>query len=364
MLYALCPMLINVYFAGMTVPVPGVQVSVKSKSAISGVDGYYEIHNLPEGNQVLTASKEGFDDLSLKFALNDSVVELNVEMTSAVYTHNLHGTITSKTSGSGIENCKVSVLNPDGTESQLVSSTDANGYYLVPAVPEGNWTLCLSQKCHLVAQVQVAGSDYQFDAEFETEMTDDRDGKVYAVVEIGGQIWMAENLNYGERIDGMQDQADNQVIEKYCYEDNEASCDTFGGLYQWDEMMQYSHLQGTQGICPDGWHLPAYDEWTTLVDYLGGAAAGGKLKLPGMSYWFIPNTNATNESGFTALPAGALNIDREFFGKGSLTGFWSSSEGTIDDNETWIRVLVYNNDSVLHISVDKTTGNPVRCVRD
>jgi uncharacterized protein (TIGR02145 family) len=63
---------------------------------------------------------------------------------------------------------------------------------------------------------------------------------------------MAENLNIGTRIDGANNQANNGTIEKYCYSDNTSNCDTYGGLYQWDEAMQYVTTEGTQGICPSG----------------------------------------------------------------------------------------------------------------
>jgi len=86
--------------------------------------------------------------------------------------------------------------------------------------------------------------------------TDARDGKTYNTVLIGTQCWMRENLNIGTRIDGSQNQTDNGTIEKYCYDDLESNCDIYGGLYQWDEAMQYVTTQGVQGICPAGWHLP------------------------------------------------------------------------------------------------------------
>jgi uncharacterized protein (TIGR02145 family) len=259
------------------------------------------------------------------------------------------------------------VLNPDSTESQLFTYTSASGYYQIPAVPEGNRTLRLSEKCHFETQVMIAGSDYQFDAAFETEMTDNRDGKVYAVVEIEGKIWMAENLNYGERIDGIQAQVDNQVVEKFCYEDNESNCNTYGGLYQWNEMMQYSHTQGVQGICPDGWHLPTDDEWTALVNYLGGQnIAGGKLKEKGSTHWNLPNTDATNESGFSALATGCRlwDGDGQFVNLGNYTSFWSSTEGTVDISGAWYRYVEYNHSQILHYCRDKTMGRSVRCVRD
>ena len=147
-------------------------------------------------------------------------------------------------------------------------------------------------------------------------ITDSRDGKEYKTIKIGNQWWLAENLNIGVFVEITNkgeihiDASNNGIIEKYCFLNNEANCDTFGGLYDWDEMMQYNpsdegEIGTTQGICPDGWHLPTHTEWTTLTDYLGGiTVAGGKLKEAGTRFWNTPNNNATNESGFTALPGG------------------------------------------------------------
>ena len=84
---------------------------------------------------------------------------------------------------------------------------------------------------------------------------DNRDDRWYESVQIGEQCWMAENLNAGIQIDGMNDQTDNDTIEKYCYDNLESNCDHFGGLYQWNEAMLYSVIPGVQGICPDGWYL-------------------------------------------------------------------------------------------------------------
>ena len=122
--------------------------------------------------------------------------------------------------------------------------------------------------------------------------------------------WMKENLIVGIMIDSTLDATDNGIIEKYCNQNSDSLCNIYGGLYQWDEMMDYKLSDNgnpgiTQGIFPIGWHLPTDSEWTELTDFLGGASlAGGKLKETGIVHWHSPNTGATNESGFTALPVG------------------------------------------------------------
>jgi uncharacterized protein (TIGR02145 family) len=158
--------------------------------------------------------------------------------------------------------------------------------------------------------------------------TDPRDNQVYNTVQIGSQCWMAENLNIGTMIQGSNNQTNNGTIEKYCYNDSPANCDVYGGLYQWNEMMQYDTTQGIQGICPPtgGWHIPKWEEYGNLFSYLGGLSiAGGKMKEAGTMHWNPPNNGATNESGFTALPGGIINTG-SFWSLGDEAYFWSSTQ--------------------------------------
>lgn len=101
-------------------------------------------------------------------------------------------------------------------------------------------------------------------------LTDTRDGKHYPTVQIGPQCWMARNLDAGTMINnGTQLPANNGLIEKFCYNNNNMYCDTFGGLYDWNELMNYSTLERAQGICPNGWHVPSDGEWIALEMTLG-----------------------------------------------------------------------------------------------
>jgi len=194
-------------------------------------------------------------------------------------------------------------------------------------------------------------------------LEDTRDGQTYNTVQIGDQCWMAENLNVGARIDGVVDQTDNSTIEKYCYNDDVANCDTYGGLYQWDEMMQYVTTEGVQGICSDGWHLPTVGEWNSLVNYLGGDyLAGGKMKETGYTHWFEPNTGATNSSFFTALPSGDRATSGSFYGLGNYGYCWSSTEYA----STNAKSLGQDNtvEEVKRINFSKEVGASIRCLKD
>lgn len=190
------------------------------------------------------------------------------------------------------------------------------------------------------------------------------EGQTYHTVQIGAQCWLKENLNLGTMISGTSNQANNGIIEKYCYDNNSANCATYGGLYQWNEMMAYTTQQGTQGICPLGWHIPTDSEWNILTSYLGGQGnAGGGLKETGTTHWAYPNTGAANSSGFTALPGGQRNYDNAgFFLLTQYGTFWSSTEwtSTIAGNPG----VNYNNVTAYWHSSFKTFGYSVRCLKN
>jgi uncharacterized protein (TIGR02145 family) len=207
-------------------------------------------------------------------------------------------------------------------------------------------------------------------------LIDYRDGQKYQTVQIGDQCWMAENLNVGIRIDGIENQSNNGVIEKYCYDNTEANCDIYGGLYQWDEMMQYVTEEGVQGICPPagGWHLPTDAEWCTLEQTVDptitcsstdwrGIDGGGKLKEAGTNHWGAPNTDATNSSGFTALPGGYRQVDKTFYNITGGSFLWSSSD--FATTNSWRRTLGHNSSQVYRSNdVPKVLGFSVRCLKN
>ncbi len=152
----------------------------------------------------------------------------------------------------------------------------------------------------------------------------DADGNTYNTVLIGTQCWMRENLRVGTMIDGSVNQTNNGIIEKHCYGNNPVNCNTYGGLYQWNELMQ----GGAQGICPTGWHIPEPLDYDNL-SYNVGDSAGGKLKTTGTieggnGFWYAPNTMATNSSGFSALPGGWKDEYGNFANLGYVAFFFTS----------------------------------------
>jgi len=189
----------------------------------------------------------------------------------------------------------------------------------------------------------------------------DRDGNYYKLVRIGSQVWMAENLNVGVIISTNTDAKDNAIIEKYCYD--EINCNIYGGLYKWNEAMQYNSpdagiIGTTQGVCPSGWHIPTENEWFSLFDYLGGrTVAGGKLKEAGITHWSTPNTGATNESGFSALPGGWLLPENNASVNLGFEGAWWTAESKFI-------TLVYYTESVSGVGQGLNSSFSVRCVKN
>jgi len=203
--------------------------------------------------------------------------------------------------------------------------------------------------------------------------TDSRDGNQYVTVTIGSQVWMAENLAY---LPAVSAPATGSDTEPHCYVYNYEGTDiaeakatakyiTYGVLYNWPATMNGAsssevNPSGVQGICPEGWHLPSHTEWRQLNDHL--INAWGKLKEAGTTHWESPNRGATNESGFTALPAG-YRLDYGAFYDIGFYGFWWSST-QLNTGKAWTWGLPYNDSMMRILSYSKEGGLSVRCVQD
>lgn len=198
----------------------------------------------------------------------------------------------------------------------------------------------------------------------------DFQGNVYPTVEIGNQCWMAANLKTGTMIPGIVLSSDNDVIEKYCQDNDLVNCDVYGALYSWNEVMQYSTTPGIQGICPSNWHVPTDGDWAILNDFLGGTfASGGPLKATGTleggtGLWWSPNTGATNASGFSALPGGFHELTGLFAQLGQTAKFWTSTESSLAPDKAWARYLGYSYEYLGWYYDSKVYGFSVRCIRN
>lgn len=193
----------------------------------------------------------------------------------------------------------------------------------------------------------------------------DADDNEYDCIQIGDQNWLKQNMRVGTRISGATTQTNNATTEKWCYSNSDANCTSNnpnqpdGGLYQWDEAMQYSTAPGARGICPVGFHIPTDTEWYVLEHFLDstvnnpaatgyrGTDVGTKLKPGGTS-------------GFEANLAG-LVWSGSFLYHSTSGGFWSSSES---GGSAWYRELNSGSAQVYRNPLDKAYGVSVRCLRD
>ena len=182
-------------------------------------------------------------------------------------------------------------------------------------------------------------------------------------VKIGTQLWTLKNLDVvtyrtGDVVPQVtdKDQWANLTTGAWCYYNNDANNNSFHGkLYNW-----YA-VNDSRGLAPEGWHIPSKDEWTTLVTFLGGdVAAGGKMKAT--TLWISPNTGATNESGFTALPGG-YRKDYGDFGFIGTNGYWWFSKEH-DTGTAVERSLSFEYTDCNMYYYDKRNGMSVRCVKN
>jgi len=253
-------------------------------------------------------------------------------------------------------------------------TANATKVYMVinPGTQAGNCTIGLSSDGTAWTNISKAAPTGGFlrGKKYVVTIEKDQDGNFFSTVTIGTQVWMAENLKttkYNEGIDiphGLSASPTYTNSEwaglgtgAYCdYDNTPSNSTTYGRLYNW-------YAVNTGKLCPTGWHVPSDAEWTTLIDYLGGQnLAGYKLKETGTTHWATPNTGATNETGFTALPGGyrSSSTDNGAFFYIRTNGFWWSSKEFSTSN-AWNRF--YSDNYFYRADYAKQYGLSVRCVK-
>jgi uncharacterized protein (TIGR02145 family) len=197
----------------------------------------------------------------------------------------------------------------------------------------------------------------------------DADNNNYPVVQIGTQKWFGKNLttskfNDGSSITQVQTNTTWNTLSTpaYCiYANNATYHALYGKLYNWFAIDAASN--GNKNVCPVGWHVPTESDWNTLLTYLGGEmVAGGKIKSICASTWLTPNSAATNETGFTALPGGYRDATGPFDFAGLYAQFWSST--SYDGTTAWMYLLSYSDGQVGPTPDYKKGGSSIRCIKD
>lgn len=212
------------------------------------------------------------------------------------------------------------------------------------------------------------------------EPVTDIDGNVYQTVRIGNQVWMAENLRTTHYNDGTPVTLDTSIwtyprTERYCYYQNTTNADSikkFGALYTW-------YAAETMKLAPAGWHIPSFEEWETMQNYLiakgynyDGTIWGNKIgkSLAAKEDWIAStnkgavgnNLSKNNSTGFSAYPGGSRDAVGYFEGIGERACFWSSTESSY--RHAYYSYLYNNNGYLFGSNFFKGCGHSVRCVRD
>ncbi|MBR3852421.1 MAG: fibrobacter succinogenes major paralogous domain-containing protein [Fibrobacter sp.] len=221
------------------------------------------------------------------------------------------------------------------------------------------------------ASVPGGSSDSSVYDSSSNTLTDLRDGLTYKTVKIGNQTWMAQNLNYAPDENHVHSLGD--YAWSGCYGGKADSCAKYGRLYTWEVAMDKAgcgygescnnSYEGSQGICPAGWHLPSYNEWETLFRNVGGEnVAGRKLKSEEGWNYYSESTKGIDYYGFSALPAGRRDDNGDFSSAGDRALFWSSSEHNI--SYTYDMVLYHKYLGAYLYDGSKYDAFSVRCVKD
>jgi uncharacterized protein (TIGR02145 family) len=210
------------------------------------------------------------------------------------------------------------------------------------------------------------GITYGENIDFTTDplTVKDIDENIYNVIRIGSQLWIKENLKTTHFYDGtiiplITDNTNwqNLVTSGYCsYNNDENNKNIYGNLYNWYTVFN-------DRLCPIGWHVPTENEYLILESFIDDALiAGGKLKEAGTVHWTSPNTGATNESNFTALPGGMRNVNGEFKDINNKGFWWAFTYQS--DLDAWERRLEYNSEKIFRDFTSKKIGKSVRCIKN
>ena len=196
----------------------------------------------------------------------------------------------------------------------------------------------------------------------------DNDGISYKTIEIGNQVWMAENLRStqfrnGESIDEVTTNSEwvGLTAAAYSTYDNSTDLDaqaTYGMLYNWFV------VSDDREIAPEGWHVPTEQDWINLANAMGGVnSAAGALKEVGLAHWNAPNAGANNSSGFTALPAGRREYtDGSFINTGFNAFWWTST--AYNPDYSWYFQMNYDGANLIQANFHKQYGFSIRLIKD
>lgn len=280
-----------------------------------------------------------------------------------------------------VQSIKILSLHPESKTNSLLEYIGCNGN--IPVFKQEALSLGISNESG-IWDIPSENKTYTFqfakDIPCMEQPTVAYEGKVYNAVQIFSQCWLSDNLNVGSRINGDMDQTDNGIIEKYCINNEEDSCNKYGGLYQWNELMKYNQEGDTNCICPPGWHVPTDIDWQILEgvtdsqygivdsiwksDWMYRGFDQG-LNLKSTTGWDSYG-NGMDIFGFKALGGGHRFPDGSFSQAFTLVygSYWSSSKEEWPYPYPLFRRFAYFSDG-LHRGFDNEQyGFSVRCIKN
>ena len=272
------------------------------------------------------------------------------------------GVCWSTNPGPTISNAKTSDGNGTGNFSSTLTALTPETKYYVRAYATNSAGTSYGNE---ISFTSISASGIIFNPNLTYGTLTDIDNNVYKTIQIGSQVWMAENLKTTKYKDGtsiplVTDDATwtNLSTPGYCWYNNDAASNKniYGALYNW-------YTVNTGKLCPTGWHVSSDAEWITLSNYLGGESITGvKIKETGTVHWWNPNAGATNESGFTALGSGYRHLYASFVNLGVTVSWWTTLADTA--NDAWDRGTSYMANYIDRSSFNKRYGFSVRCLKD
>ncbi|MCQ2104518.1 MAG: fibrobacter succinogenes major paralogous domain-containing protein [Fibrobacter sp.] len=335
--------------------------SVESSSSVASSSSEKSSSSIASSSSVKSSSSVASSSSAESSSSSVILSSSSEESSSSVASSSSEESSSSVTSSSSVASSSSSSVIPsevEGSSSSVASSSSAKSSSSVASS---------SSVKSSSSVVVVKGS-----------MTDSRDGQVYKTVTIGTQTWMAENLNYAYT--GVKYNYNGYTSDStsWCYENEASNCDKYGRLYTWSAVMdsaaQFSVNAGTQcgygktctpnsphrGICPEGWHVPTNEEYSTLYTYIGGSSTAGSL-LKSTSGWYSGG-NGSDKYGVSVLPAGYRNYNGGFYYESDDADLWSASE--YSSKGAWYQYFRYNYDDARQRNHDKYNGQSLRCLKD
>jgi len=365
-----------VFYSGSSIPIPEVKIKVGENCTTSCADGTFCFDQVPAGNHSLQACRDEYETCSEQVFISiGEETRIQLSMTSKEFSTKLFGVVKGVNTGNPMTELKIAVLNPDGSESELVSATGYNGSFSLPAVPQGLRTLIVKIRDEEIYKEQVSLEGNEFELNLDVpdmiDFRDYRNGKIYKAIRIGTQTWMAENLAYrlypeSELLSTAEGPIDNVVgDEGFSFEETTVSSkkEQFGLLYTWDE---------AQEACPAGWHLPADEEWKVLEKSLGMSTAEADRrgrrqsdseanKVKSVQNWYKEG-NGDNQSGFNVQPAGMITEYGKKIRHGSHAYFWTATSA--NSSKAWFRDVYFAKNGINRLYYKKDASYSVRCVKD